>query len=66
MVLHGMIIYEIVRQFVEFYDNTYNLSCTFPSGNRLINVVLYFKDQSKKVQTFQLDSKTSITETIYG
>ena len=61
MALHGMLIYEIVRHIVDHFCNTYKLSCTFPSGNRHISVVLGFsQDQLTEVQKFKLDPETSI------
>ena len=58
-VLHGMIIYEIIRHIIDIKLNC-NLSCTFPSGNRLITVVLNFRDQSKEILKFELDPETPI------
>ena len=60
--LHGMLIYEIVRCIMNIELN-FNLSCTFPKGNRLISLVLSFHmdiDRPTEVQEVELDPEAPI------
>jgi hypothetical protein len=68
MLLYRMLIYKIVRHIIVIGSTpNYNLICTFPSGNRYIDIVLTWKnDGSTKVRRFKLDSQapTKVSLTI--
>jgi hypothetical protein len=53
-----MLIYEIVRYIVKTPPG-YTLNCTFPSGNRFIDIRLE-KKRGLIVQKFKLDPETPI------
>jgi hypothetical protein len=58
--LHGMLIYVVVRVIVE-HCSIFTLSCTFPKGNKYIDVELIWKDEGfTKVLKLKLDPKASI------
>ena len=56
-----MLIYKIARQItyrINKYE--YTLRCTFPSGNRHINVKLICRDKPEEAQKFELNPETPI------
>ena len=49
--------YEIVRH-IMYPENNYDLSCTFPSGNRHISVVVTWLGRLPEVRRFKLNPET--------
>ena len=57
--MYDMVTYEIVRYIIKPNPDC-TLNCTFPPGNRLINVVLLWEKWPPEVQKFKLNPKASI------